>query len=267
MDYRRTYRSAAVSFVDLVSRVPADRLDGPGLGKWTLRDLIGHTVSSALEQVPAVLGTASARGRTSSASTSSGETSDGSPPPPGSGAPAGEPSFLPGSAASSGRSTSLPGAASSPGSPSTFRPAPPTVNVEAPEGYFAFVRDVPPELYAAAVAASDDDARRAADLLTSAGDLAGRATQALAAVADDDVVSTPVGGMRVRDWLPTRTFELVVHGSDVAAAAGVPVAFDPAAVSEATLLAARIAVALGEGPAVLSALTGRTPLPENFSVV
>jgi hypothetical protein len=98
-------------------------------------------------------------------------------------------------------------------------------------------------------------------------DLAGRATAALAAVGDDDVVATPVGGMRVRDWLPTRTFELVVHGMDVAAAAGVP--FDPpeAAVAEATILAARVAVAVGDGPPVLRALTGRTALPDGFSVV
>lgn len=218
MDYRRTFRSAAVTFVDLVSRVPADRLDGPGLGSWTLRELIGHTVSSALEQVPAVLGTASA---------------------------------------GKARSSALPGAPSGALS----------VNVSAPEGYFAFVRDVPADVYAAAVTASSDDARRATVFLDSAGELAGRATQALAAVGDDDVVSTPVGGMRVRDWLPTRTFELVVHGCDVAAAAGVPAEFDPAAVSEATLLAARTAVALGDGSAVLSALTGRSSLPEKFSVV
>jgi hypothetical protein len=139
------------------------------------------------------------------------------------------------------------------------------VNVEAPEGYFAFVRDVPREVYEAAVAASTVDARRV--FLESAGELAGRATQALAAVGDDDVVSTPVGGMRVRDWLPTRTFELVVHGSDVAAAAGVPAEFDPAVVSEAALLATRVAVALGDGAVVLSALTGRSSLPEKFSVV
>jgi len=222
MDYRRTYRSAAVTFVDLVGRVPADRLDGPGLGEWTLRELIGHTVSSALEQVPAVLGTASS------------------------------PAL---------RSPSLPGATAA------QRGGPQAVNVEAPEGYFAFIRDVPADVYAAAVAASSDDARRAVDLLDAVGELAGRATQALAGAGDDDVVTTPIGGMRVRDWLPTRTFELVVHGNDVSAAAGVPAGFDPAAVSEATLLAVRIAVALGEAPTVLSALTGRSPLPEKYSVV
>ncbi|HET6478596.1 MAG TPA: maleylpyruvate isomerase N-terminal domain-containing protein [Actinoplanes sp.] len=227
MDFRRTYRSAAVAFVDLVSRVPATRLDGPGLGEWTLRELIGHTVGAGLERVPAVLGSAAPSSATSVLS----------------------PSSLPGATAA--------------------RPPSVPVDVETPEGYFAFVRDVPAEVYAAAVVASGEDARRraASGSFDAVGDLAGRATQALAAVADDDVVSTPVGGMRVRDWLPTRTFELVVHGSDVAAAAGIPVGFDPAAVSEATLLAARIAVALGEGSIVLSALTGRSSLPGKFSVI
>src|SRR3954462_7237931 len=55
MDYRRTYRAAAVSFADLVSRLPDDSWAGPGLGDWTLRELVGHTVSSALRQVPDVL--------------------------------------------------------------------------------------------------------------------------------------------------------------------------------------------------------------------
>src|ERR1700759_3427710 len=57
MDYRRAFRAAAVSFADLVARVPGDRLDGPGLGDWTLRELAGHTVSSGLRQVPRVLAT------------------------------------------------------------------------------------------------------------------------------------------------------------------------------------------------------------------
>ena len=187
MDYRRTFRSAAVTFVDLVGRVPAG-----GLASASLRSLIERAVDSGLASVPSVLGSPAA-----------------------------------------------------------------SVNVGAAEGYFAFMRDVPADLIASAPSASGSDV----------GELAGRATQALAAVGDDDVVTTPVGGMRVRDWIPTRTFELVVHGMDVAAAAGVELEFDPAAVSEATLLAARIAVALGEGPVLLRALTGRTSLPEAFSVV
>ena len=234
MTFRRTYRAAAVAFADLVSRLPdADR---PGLGEWSLRELVGHTVSSALRQVPAVL-TAPAE----------------------------------------------------------------LVAVESPEGYWALARSAPTDQIAAARKASTADARATAadlaaanpaageaartdpaaaepaaaepaaaepaDQVVMVSELVGRATAALAAVGDDDVVATPVGGMRVRDWLPTRTFELVVHGMDVAEAAGVRYDAPEAAVAEATILAARVAAAVGDGPLVLRALTGRTPLPDGYSVL
>jgi hypothetical protein len=207
MDYRRTFRSAAVAYVDLVSRIPAGRWDFPGLGDWSLRDLVGHTASSALRRVPEVLNT----------------------------------------------------------------PAP-EVAVGAAEGYWAFARGVPADVLEAAVAASGDDARATGLLLgddpaDTIRELAGLATQALAEVGDDDIVATPVGGMRVREWLPTRTFELVVHGMDAAAAAGVPHGLAPEALAEATSMAARVAVAVGDGEAVLRALTGRGELPPKFSVV
>jgi uncharacterized protein (TIGR03083 family) len=207
MDYRRTYRAAAVSFAGLIARVPADRWDSPGLGEWTLRDLTGHAVSSALRQVPAVLAA------------------------PGTG------------------------------------PA-----VDSPEGYWTFARSVPAEMYEAAVHASSADARTTGrelgdDPAAMVRELVGKATAALAYAGDDDVVAAPVGGMRVRDWVPTRTFELVVHGMDIAAAAGVPDDMPGTAVAEATSLAARVAAALGEGPLILRALTGRTALPAGFSVL
>jgi uncharacterized protein (TIGR03083 family) len=207
MDYRRTYRAAAVSFADLVSRLPADRWDAPGLGEWTLRELVGHTVGSALRQVPAVL------------------------------------------AGTGG-----------------------TVTLGSPQEYWTFARTAPADLHATATAASTDDARETGgwlgdDATGRVNELAGQATAALAATRDDDIVTTPAGGMRVRDWVPTRTFELVVHGLDIAAAAAVPFEPAPDAVAEAVTQAARIAAAVGDGPAVLRALTGRTALPERFSVV
>jgi hypothetical protein len=223
MDYRRTFRTAAVSFVDLVSRLPADRWDSPGLGDWTLRDLVGHTASSALRQVPAVLAV-----------------------------PVEAPAVR----------SAVPSAAA--------RPAGPAIST--PEGYFAYARTAPADLYATAQQASTRDAHETARLLgddpaTVVGELAARATQALAAASDDDVVPSPAGAMRVRDWIPTRTFELVAHGLDVAEAGGVQPGFTDEAIAEATLLAARIAIAVGDGPAVLRALTGRNPLPDTFSVL
>ena len=84
---------------------------------------------------------------------------------------------------------------------------------------------------------------------------------------DDPVVETLGGGMRVSDYLPTRTFELTVHALDIAAALGI--AFRPprAALAEALHVAADSALELGLGTDVLLALTGRRPLPEGASVV
>jgi len=74
-------------------------------------------------------------------------------------------------------------------------------------------------------------------------------------------------GIRLHSYLPTRTFELAVHGLDIAAAAGVPYTPPDDVLVESTLLAARIAVALGDGATVLRALTGRISLPGGYSVV
>jgi uncharacterized protein (TIGR03083 family) len=207
MDFRRTFRSAAIAYAGLVAAVPPDRLDDPGLGEWTLRELLGHTVSSALRQVPEVLASRA-----------------------------------------------------------------PQVDVETPEGYFAFARSAPPEMVAAAHAASTDDARASgeqlgADPADHVSMLIGRATEALSRVKDDDVVISAAGGMRVRDWIPTRTFELVVHGLDASAATGVPFDVPPETVAVSVMLAFRTATAVGDGVPLLRALTGRAPLPAGFSIV
>jgi hypothetical protein len=83
----------------------------------------------------------------------------------------------------------------------------------------------------------------------------------------DLVVHTIMGGMRVAAYLPTRTFELCVHGLDIAAATGVPVDLPAPAVEEACALAAVTAAQRGLGPNLLLAMTGRRGLPEGFSVV
>lgn len=48
------FLEAAGDLADLVQRVPRERLDGPGLGEWTLRELIGHA-SRAITTVTAYL--------------------------------------------------------------------------------------------------------------------------------------------------------------------------------------------------------------------
>lgn len=90
----------------------------------------------------------------------------------------------------------------------------------------------------------------------------------LAAAAGDPVITTIAGGMRLRQYLPTRTFELVVHSFDIASAAGLPEPDFPRTVlTETVSLAAAAAVALGSGPLLLRAVTGRSALPVDFSVV
>ncbi|MFZ2177556.1 MAG: maleylpyruvate isomerase N-terminal domain-containing protein [Rhodococcus sp. (in: high G+C Gram-positive bacteria)] len=74
-------------------------------------------------------------------------------------------------------------------------------------------------------------------------------------------------GIRLHSYLPTRTFELAVHSLDIAAAADVPFALPDDVLAETTVLAARIAVAIGDGATVLMALTGRTALPASYSIV
>jgi hypothetical protein len=81
------------------------------------------------------------------------------------------------------------------------------------------------------------------------------------------LLTTIVGGMRLEEYLRTRTFELVVHGLDIDRACGVSAPFDLSAMVDATTLAAEIATATGLGREVLLGLTGRAPLPAGFSVV
>jgi uncharacterized protein (TIGR03083 family) len=45
-DSRTTFLDAADAFVDQVAAIGADQLDGPGLGDWDLRSLVGHAARS-----------------------------------------------------------------------------------------------------------------------------------------------------------------------------------------------------------------------------
>lgn len=81
---------------------------------------------------------------------------------------------------------------------------------------------------------------------------------------DDHPIGTPWGEMRLADYLPTRTFELVVHTLDLAGAVGKDSPVPESALSVAVWLATEIAGRLGRAEDLLMALTGRAPLPPNL---
>lgn len=86
--------------------------------------------------------------------------------------------------------------------------------------------------------------------------------------AGDPLIETIAGGMRLSTYLSTRTFELVVHSLDIVRAAGLDSSgLSDILLAEAAALAAQAAVLQGRGSELVLALTGRTALPGDFSVV
>ena len=98
------------------------------------------------------------------------------------------------------------------------------------------------------------------------GALAERAIAAAARAPLDAVITTIFGGMRVGDYLPTRTFELVVHGLDISAATGIPVHYPAPGLACAVDLAVCAALRADRGAELLRVLTGRADRL-GFSVV
>lgn len=81
---------------------------------------------------------------------------------------------------------------------------------------------------------------------------------------DDHPVGTPWGEMRLADYLPTRTFELVVHTLDLAAAVGRVSRAPESAMSVALGLFSEVAARSGRAEELLMALAGRAPFPSNL---
>ena len=97
--------------------------------------------------------------------------------------------------------------------------------------------------------------------------IAARVVPVVTACEGTEVITTIAGGMRLADYLPTRTFELVVHTADLAAAIGVPAESPPVPAEQALELVARLAVEGGLSGPLLRAATGREGLPPGFSVL
>jgi hypothetical protein len=142
-------------------------------------------------------------------------------------------------------------------------------DVTSPQDYYAQIREYASKLGAADVVERGRQAGR--DL---GDDPAATVDGLLQRVVDDlsdagDPLIAVIGGLGIRlhSYLPTRTFELAVHGLDIARAVDISLPLPADVLEEATVLAARIAVVEGHGQTVLLALTGRAELPSPFSIV
>lgn len=198
---RAAYESAVRMFVDTVAQIQAEQWQQPGLGVWTVRDLVGHT-SRALLTVESYL-------------------------------------------------------------------ANPALQIDAARPVDYFVRVQAGLADPAAVAARGREAGQALgdDPIGTVQTIAARVLARVQSAADETLVSTPVGGMRLIDYLPSRVFELVVHTLDLSAALHRPVMVPPAAAAVATHLLADMALESGKTASLLLAATGRQPLPVGFSVL
>jgi uncharacterized protein (TIGR03083 family) len=199
-DVRKTFGEAARAFADLVRRIPDDRWDGPGLGEWNLRSLVGHT-SRSLITVETYLD----------------QPAD---------------------------AEELPTAAA----------------------YYEAIAGIEPESVVgrgvAAGKALGDNPAEFVDTLV-------RRVPALLKTAGNPLINTAAGGMRLESYLPTRSFELVVHSLDIAAAVSdiEGPEFSDQLLSQVARVAATTAVLLGHGVEMMLALTGRATLSPSFSVV
>ena len=120
------------------------------------------------------------------------------------------------------------------------------------------------------VAARGRDAGTAlgADPAAAVGQIAARVLPLVEARDGTELLTTIVGGMRLVDYLPTRTFELAVHTADLAGALGVPPDVPATAAAQALHLVAEIAAADGVAGPLLLAATGRPGcLPPGYSVL
>lgn len=82
-----------------------------------------------------------------------------------------------------------------------------------------------------------------------------------------ELVTTIAGGMRLADYLPTRTFELAVHTADLATALKIPPDVPSTTAAQTLHLVVDLAVADGLAGPLLLAATGRPSLPGGFSVL
>jgi uncharacterized protein (TIGR03083 family) len=144
------------------------------------------------------------------------------------------------------------------------RPA--AVEIESAAGYVRRIRAAAAD---AAVAARGRDAGAAlgADPAAAVAEIAARVLGLVERSDGGEPAGTIAGGMRLADYLPTRTFELVVHTSDLATALGLPPDPPAAPATQALRIVTDLAVSDGQAGLLLLAATGRPALPPGFSLL
>src|SRR5215470_15339946 len=120
-----------------------------------------------------------------------------------------------------------------------------------------------------AVAARGRDAGTAlgSDPAAAVAEIAARVLALVDTQDGTEVVTTIVGGMRLGDYLPTRTFELAVHTADLATTLGAPLDVPATAAAQALHIVADLAITGDLAGPLLLAATGRPCLPAGFSVL
>jgi uncharacterized protein (TIGR03083 family) len=200
LNVRETFAEAARTFANLVPRIPQDRWQGPGLGEWNLRSLVGHT-SRSLVTVETYL--------------------------------------------------ELPAD---------------TEDVPTAAAYYVALTELDHGgVVARGVQAGQALGENPAEFI----DALAKRVLARVETAGNPLIHTAAGGMHLEPYLSTRTFELVVHSLDIAAAVPdiEPPEFSDQLLSEVARVAATAAVLLGRGVELMLALTGRGTLRPGFSIV
>ena len=141
-----------------------------------------------------------------------------------------------------------------------------SVAVDSAAGYFraAGALAAGPEVTARGREAGD---ALGTDPAAAVAEVAARVVPLVEACDGTEVVTTIVGGMRLADYLPTRTFELVVHTADLSAALGVPADIPATAAAQALRLVGELAVDRHVAAPLLLAVTGRQGLPPGFTIL
>lgn len=140
--------------------------------------------------------------------------------------------------------------------------APPTgATISSAAGYYAIYlaeRAEDPELDLRVTRRAADHELVASTVVAAFDRAVAAAIAAVDAMEGERLATTPFGAMRMRDYLPTRTLELVVHGLDFAHAVDYRWDVPETALAQATALVADLARIIGKGEMLLMAATGRS---------